>query len=304
MHALSRRKFLQQSSVVLAGTLLTPALTQAFSKTAAITGIQLYSIRDDMKTDPAGTLKKLATMGYRYVEHANYIDRKFYGYPAKEFKTLLDGLGLKMLSGHTVMGKAHWDAATGQFTDAWKQTIEDAATMGQQFVISPWIDDAYRKDYNGLAKFMDAFNKSGELCKAAGMRFGYHNHDWEFSKSLNNTPIYDLILKLTDPQLVVQQLDIGNMYGGGGRAMDVLKRYPGRFLSLHVKDEIKSTANSEGYESCVLGKGIINTKQILDLARKQGATQHYIIEQESYQGKAPLQSAQEDLAVMKKWGYA
>lgn len=303
MHALTRRKFLQQSGAALAGTLLAPAFLQATSKAAHITGIQLYSVRDEMKADPAGTLKKLAAMGYRYVEHANYVDQKFYGYAAKDFKNLLDGMGLKMPSGHTVMGKPHWDASTGEFTDVWKKTIEDAATVGQQFVISPWIDDAYRKDYDGLAKFMDAFNKSGEMCKQAGMRFGYHNHDWEFDTRLNNASIYDLILKMTDPSLVVQQLDIGNMYSGGGRAMEVMKKHPGRFLSLHVKDEIKTTANKEGYESCVLGKGIINTKQILDLARRQGATIHYIIEQESYQGKPPLQSAKEDLAIMKKWGY-
>ena len=303
MHALNRRKFLQVSGAAVAGALLAPAALQATRKGAHIVGIQLYSIRDDMKADPSGTLKKLAAMGYRYVEHANYVDRKFYGYPAKEFKSLLDGMGLKMLSGHTVMNKAHWDAATGQFTDVWRHTIEDAATVGQQYVISPWIDDAYRKDYDGLARFMDAFNKSGEMCKQAGMRFGYHNHDWEFNTSLKNTSLYELILKLTDPSLVIQQLDIGNMYGGGGRAMDVMKKYPGRFVSLHVKDEIASKANAEGFESCVLGKGIINTKQILDLARKQGATGHYIIEQESYQGMPPVQAAKEDLAIMKKWGY-
>ena len=68
-----------------------------------ILGIQLYSVRDDMKKAPLDTLKQIATMGYKNVEHANYVDKKFYGYSATEFKKVLDGLGLNMPSGHTVM---------------------------------------------------------------------------------------------------------------------------------------------------------------------------------------------------------
>jgi sugar phosphate isomerase/epimerase len=84
--------------------------------------------------------------------------------------------------------------------------------------------------------------------------------------------------------------------------MDVVKKYPGRFPSMHVKDEIKSTS-PEGYESTILGKGIIDTKKILDESVKTGGTLHLIIEQESYQGKTPLDSMKEDLQIMKKWGY-
>ena len=88
-----------------------------------------YGVREDMQQDPLVTLKALAEMGYKNVEHANYIDRKFYGYTAKEFRKVLDDLGLKMPSGHTVMGKNHWDASKKEFTDAWKYTIEDAAVV-------------------------------------------------------------------------------------------------------------------------------------------------------------------------------
>ena len=135
------------------------------------------------------------------------------------------------------------------------------------------------------------------------MKFGYHNHDFEFSESLNNQTLYDIILTNTDPKLVVQQLDIGNMVGGGGKAMDILKKYPGRFESMHVKDEIKSDTEKVGYESTILGKGIVGTKEVVDWGRKSGGTKHFIIEQESYQGKTPLECAKEDLAIMKKWGY-
>lgn len=303
--SISRRTFIKNTSLVITGTsLLSGNLSAAGNKAGEVMGIQLYSIREDMKKDPAGTLKLLAGMGYKYVEHANYIDRKFYGYDAKAFKKLLDGLHLKMPSGHTVMGTQHWDAAKKDFTDSWKLTVDDAAVVGQRYVISPWLDESLRKTYDDIKAYMDVFNKCGELCKKSGMKFGYHNHDFEFKEKLNDKTIYDIILNLTDPKLVAQQMDIGNMYGAGGRALELLQKYPGRFDSLHVKDEIKSDDKRamSGYESTILGKGVMETKKITDLARKQG-TAHFIIEQESYQSKTPLECAKEDYVIMKKWGY-
>ncbi|MES1216146.1 MAG: sugar phosphate isomerase/epimerase family protein [Bacteroidota bacterium] len=303
MHT-SRRKFVKNSTLALAGATLFSNYTFATNKKKTFTGIQLYSIRDDMKKDPLGTLKKLSEMGYRHVEHANYIDRKFYGYNATEFKKILDDLGLQMKSGHTVMNAKSWDESKNDFTDLWKYTVEDAAVAGQEFVISPWLDEGYRKDIDGLKRFMAIFNKSGELCKKSGMKFGYHNHNFEFSTIVDGKILYDIILKETDPDLVIQQMDMGNMYGAGGRPLELLKQYPGRFASLHVKDEIKSPKGSmDGYESTVLGTGIMDVKEVIDLAKKIGGTTHFIIEQESYQGKAPLDCVKEDLQIMKKWGY-
>ena len=301
----SRRRFLKNSTFALAGA---SVLSNSFFAPGAakeIMGIQLYSIRDDMKKDPMGTLKQLSDMGYKHVEHANYVNRKFYGFSAAEFKKRLSDLGMDMPSGHTVMGKQHWDDSKKDFTDLWKWTVEDAAIMGQQFVISPWLDETLRKNYDDMKRYMEVFNKSGELCKKSGMKFGYHNHDFEFSQKLNDTLVYDIILQNTDPALVVQQLDIGNMYNAGAKALDVMNKYPGRFESMHVKDEIKSTAASgDKYESTVLGKGVIPVKEVIDLGRKSGGTIHFIIEQESYQGKTPIECVKEDLVMMKQWGYS
>ena len=304
---LSRRKFLVNSSFTLAGTMLLSNNIFANEKAKNIVvGLQLYSVRDDMKADPLGTLKKLSAMGYKNVEHANYVDRKFYGYPATEFKKVLDDLGLKMPSGHTVLSDKHWDKAANDFTDEWKQTVEDAALAGQHYVISPWLDESLRKNYDDLIAFLDIFNKSGELCKKSGLKFGYHNHDFEFKYSLNGKQVYDIILEHTDPALVLHQIDIGNMYGAGGRAIEILKKHPGRFESMHVKDEIKSKGKGEmgdAYESTILGKGVLPVKEIVDLFKKSGGTTEFIIEQESYQGKTPLDCSKENLKVMKSWGY-
>jgi sugar phosphate isomerase/epimerase len=301
----SRRTFIKKSTLALAGSSLLSRLSFAntIAKGNELVGIQLYSVRADMGKDPLGALNQLAAMGYKHVEHANYVNRKFYGFTPTEFKKILDDLGLKMPSGHTVLGSQHWDDIKKEFTDLWKYTVEDAAIMGQQYVISPSLSQALRKDKDGLLRFMEVFNKSGELCKKSGMKFGYHNHDFEFSESLGGEMLYDIMMKNTDPKLVIQQLDIGNLYNGGANAAEIVKKYPGRYSSIHVKDEIKASEGNERYESTILGAGIVNTKDVIDMIRKNSKNVHYIIEQESYQGKTPLECAKEDLAIMKKWGY-
>jgi len=303
----SRRKFIQNASLALVGASLKPSALWASTNMAAsknIIGVQLYSVRAEMYKKPLETLTAIAKMGYQHVEHANYVNRKFYGWTGTEFKKVLNDLGLKMPSGHTVMGAKHWDNTKKDFTDDWKLTVEDAAAMGQEYVISPSMDDKLRSTYDGLMLQLDVFNKSGELCKANGMKFGYHNHDFEFKEKLNGTLMYDIILQHTDPNLVVHQLDFGNMYGAGGRAAEWINKYPGRFQSLHVKDEIKAEKGemNDGYESTILGDGVVDPKAIALLAKAKGGAHHYIIEQESYQGIAPLDCVKIDLERIKTWG--
>ncbi len=297
----TRRNFIQQVSMGALAATAIPNWLQASSTNQILTGVQLYSVRADMKKDPLATLKAVAGMGYKQVEHAYYINRKFYGYSAKEFKKILNDLGLAMPSGHTVMSASHWDPIKKDFTDEWKYTVEDAALVGQELVISPSLDENFRKSAEDLKRFMDIFNQSGELCRKSGMRFGYHNHNFEFSIINGAQTTYDIILQYTDPALVILQLDFGNLFETGADAISIVKNNPGRFLSMHVKDEIK---NDKGeYESTILGKGVQKVKEIVALGKKVGGTKHFIVEQESYQGITPLDSIQEDLAIMKKWGY-
>jgi len=299
----SRRNFLRTGAMALAAAAV--IRNQAFAANLKIdnVGIQLYSIRDDMDKDPVGSLRQIAAMGYTKVEHANYVEGKFYNHTPAEFKTILKDLGLSMPSGHTVMGVEHWDEGRKDFTDIWKKTVEDAALLGQKWVISPWMDEQFRKSYDDLKHCLDIFNKCGELCKKSGMKFGYHNHDFEFSQKLNNEQVFDIIMRTIDPDLVALQLDIGNLYNGGANAKDVLQKYPGRFEIIHVKDEIKSTGGEEQYVSCVLGEGIVNAKEMVDMATKYGGTTCYIIEQESYQNRTPMECVKADLEIMRKWGY-
>lgn len=306
---INRRDFIKQSALATAAISLSAcggSTTSSAASSPYLTGVQLYSVRDDMDANPLPTLKALSDMGYRYVEHYGYKDRKFFGWSASEFKKILADLGMSAPSGHTVLAKAHWDEDKKDFTDLWRYTIEDAATMGQQYVISPWLDADWRKTEDDLKKYMDVFNKCGELCNKSGMKFGYHNHDFEFSQKFGDKTVYDLILQNTNPDVVMQQLDIGNMVNGGGEAKQIIGQYPGRFQSMHVKDEIAATVVEEGghkYESAILGTGMVSVKEVIDLGKKSGGTIHFIVEQESYQGKTPLDSVKEDLAIMKNWGY-
>jgi sugar phosphate isomerase/epimerase len=243
-------------------------------------------------------------MGYQYIEHANYVNRKLYGYTPIEFKKILDDLGMKMPSGHTSLNANHWDNKKKEFTDAWKYTIDDAVTLGQDYVISPWIDEKVRTSYDALMHQLELFNLSGELCLESGMQFGYHNHNFEFIEKVNGQLIYDIILKETDPELVIHQLDFGNMFGIGARGMDWIKKYPGRFVSVHVKDEIKVPIGemNDQHDSTILGNGLVDPKAVCLLAKAIGGTKHFIIEQESYQGIAPLECARINLERIKTWG--
>ena len=200
------------------------------------------------------------------------------------------------------MGANHWDAGKKVFSDSWKYTIEDAAYMGQKYVISPSMDQSIRTNYDEMLRFLDLFNLCGELCQKSGMKFGYHNHSFEFSQKLNDIKVFDIMMQRMDPKLVVMQLDIGNMYIAGAKALDILGQYPGRFESMHVKDEI-AVSTAEKFESTILGEGIIPAKEAVELGKKMGGTLCYIIEQESYQNITPLESVAKDYKIMKKWGY-
>ncbi len=301
---ISRRTFVKNTSLTLTGISFLPSILNS-KIPPDILGVQLYSVRDDMKKDPAGTLKKLAQMGYKYVEHAGYYNGKFYGYSIVDFKKILNDDNLKMESGHSFLGSKQWNKSANDFTDDWKKTIDDAAAIGMKYVISPGVDESLCQNMNDFRHYMDMFNKTGELCKKAGIHFAFHNESYEFNHSLDGTLLYELLLQSTDKSLVAQQMDIGNMYEPGGRAMNYLKKYPGRFLLMHVKDEVKSEApsqNGDKYESTLLTKGVIPVKEIVDYARKTG-TKYFIIEQESYQDKTPLECVADDLRIMKSWGF-
>jgi sugar phosphate isomerase/epimerase len=231
-------------------------------------GLQLYSLRDDMKTDVPGTVKKVGEMGYTTVEAAGYADGKFYGMDPLEFKKLCNDNGLVFLSSHT--GQALPDSANWDKTMAWWDTCIDAhKAAGVKYIVQPFMDQYGYGSLADLQRYCDYFNAVGEKCNAKGIRFGYHNHSHEF-ESVDNTVRYDYMLKNTDPKKVFFQLDLYWIMVGGKSVVDYFKNYPGRFLLWHVKDE-KELGES----------GKMDFKTIFENAKVSGM-KHIIVEVERY----------------------
>ena len=281
----NRRTFLKTGALALAGV---PGLSEKLlaAKSLIHIGLQLYSLRDDMSKDPRGTIKAVAKIGYKEVEHAGYGAGKFYGLSPTDFKQLLADNGLTMPSGHTALLPKHVDSQ-GNFTDEWKKTVEDAATLGQKYVISPWIDVSMRKSADGLKRVTDLFNRAGELCQRSGMKFGYHNHDFEMGQ-VDGQVIYDLLLGKTDSKLVTLEMDVGWVTAAGGDPVYWFKKYPGRFGLLHMRDIVRGTGEHKS-TSVVLGDGVVKFNEILK-NRQLAGTEYFIVEQEEYGKNTALEA--------------
>jgi len=259
--------------------------------------LQLYSVRDEMKKDPAGTLKKVAEMGYREVEPASYTDHKIYGYNATEFRKILDDFGLSTFTSHTGFKKEHWNRSQNDITDVYKKTIEDALITGQKTMIVPSFDWD-KKDIDEVKKGIEAFNRMGEIASLSGLRIGFHNHHEEFEVMHNGGYLYDFMLKEWDSNYITQQLDIANMSVAGVDPMVFLRKYPHHYESIHVKDFDKKTKLSTH-----LGEGDLDMEAILTFAKKNTPIQYWVIEQEDYGTKTPLEAVDSDLHRFKRYGF-
>ena len=241
------------------------------SKAPSKIGLQLYTLRTDLSKDLEGTLKKVAAIGYKEVELFGYNDGKFFGKTPKEFKAILDGLGLDPVSGHYGAGVQMKDQK-GTLSNDWQRAVDDAATIGQKYVNCAYLTDGERKSIDDYKKYVDLFNKSGEVAKKAGLQFGYHNHDFEFKKMDGQLP-YDIIAS-TDPDLVKLELDLYWIVKAGLDPVDLFKKYPGRFPLWHVKDMDKGDQSF-----AEVGTGSIDFKKIFD-ARKIAGMTHFFVEQD------------------------
>lgn len=259
--------------------------------------IQLYSVRDEMKNNPSDTLTKIAKIGYRQVEPASYVDHKIYGYTANEFRKLTDDLGLAVLTSHTPFKKDHWNKTQNDITDSYKKTIEDALITGQQLMVVPGFDWNL-KDIEDVKKGIEAFNRMGEIALSSGLRIAFHNHHQEFEQMYNGETMYDFFLKGWDLKYISQQLDIANMAIAGVDPMVFFKKYPHYFASIHVKDLDKNTA-----QSTHLGEGRLDLEKILSFAKRSTQIQYWVIEQEEYGAKTPLQAAEDNLNRFKRYGF-
>lgn len=267
---LTRRNFLANSGILAAAALIAPSCAFAADKKAV--GLQLYSLRDEISKDVAGVLAQIAKAGFGEVETYGFSKKdQFWGLSPKEFKALLDKNGLKTPSGHYGLGSYLADGNT----DELKEAIKAAKTLGAKYITAPWIDESLRKsadDYKVIAKRL---NDAGKLCAQEGVKFAYHNHDFEF-QSFGNTTGYDILLKETDKSLVDFEMDLYWVVRSGNDPIKLFKENSGRFTMWHVKDMDK--ANPE--LNTTVGTGVIDFKSIFAEAKLSGM-KHFFIEHEN-----------------------
>lgn len=197
--------------------------------------LQLYSVRDDISKDFDATIQKVAEMGYDGIEAANYDNGKFYGMTPTEFKDKIEGLGMTVLSSHT--GKAlPADVTTTNWDEVWSwwdQCINAHKEAGMQYIVVPAMPRP--STLEALQVYCDYYNQIGEKCQAAGMKFGYHNHDFEFV-DIEGQLMYDYMIQNTDPDKVLFEMDVYWVMRAGKSPVEYFEKYPGRFKVLHLKD--------------------------------------------------------------------
>lgn len=273
----TRRKFLKQSTTVCAASVLTPHLYFNFPKINTY-GVQLYTFRDAMLKNPRKTLEQIAELGIKEIETAKSAKGHYYGLSPKEMKNACSQLGMKLISGHVTL-----DAN-------FERTMEEAVNSGQDYLICSSLP-TNGQTVDNYKKVAQAFNKAGESCAKLGLKFGYHNHEYEFETE-NDQVLYDVLLDDTEAELVHMELDLGWVIVAGKNPLDYFDTYPGRFPLWHLKDmDLKQNESTE------FGKGGLDIPKMLANQKKSGV-RHIFLEQEEYANN-PFDSMRSNMNFLK-----
>lgn len=274
----TRRHFLKGMGVLTMGTVLMPSFVSGRAKVKN-PGIQLYTVRKEMLADARGTLKQLAALGIKQIESAGSQKGYYYGLTAKEMKQVCSDLGMTLRSGHV------------NIDNKWQQTMNDAAESGQEYLICSSLPGR-GQTIDNYKKVSEIFNKAGEECQKLKLKFGYHNHDYEFEQE-NGQVLYDVLMDNTDPKLVYMELDLGWVVASGKDPLDYFKRYEGRFPLWHLKD-----MDLQKKHSTEFGKGALDIEKVFR-HREQSGLKYFFIEQEEYANN-PMDSMKHNMQFIKK----
>jgi len=274
----TRRDFLLDAGAITAGSMLLPLLPDE-PKKVKNAGVQLYTFRKEMQADARGTLQRIASLGIKQIESARSEKGHYYGLTPKEVKQVSNDLGMTLRSGHV-----HLD-------NNWQQTMNEAAEAGQEYVICSTMPTNGQTTDN-YKKVAEAFNKAGEDCKKLNLKFGYHNHEYEFESDKGEV-LYDVLLKNTDPSLVHMELDLGWVVVAGKDPVDYFSNFKYRFPLWHLKDMDLVKKHSTEF-----GKGGLDIVKMLKHA-KQSGMKYFFVEQEEY-ASTPFQSMKENMDYLAK----
>lgn len=229
-------------------------------------GVQLYTVRTELERDFEGTLAAVAEIGYREVEFAGYFGRT----PA-QVRAVLAAAGLAAPAAHVDYGL---------LGDRWEETLAAAAAIGHRHLVVPWLPDEVRTSLDGYRQVADHFNRAAESARNVGLRFGYHNQDFELAPLEGRVPL-DVLLEETDPQLVSLELDVFWAASGGADPVTTIERHAGRVLMIHAKDM------DAGGNMVEVGSGRIDFARIIEAGDANGL-QHIFVEHDN--PAAPLDS--------------
>jgi sugar phosphate isomerase/epimerase len=272
----SRRNFLRNTA--LAGLALSTPFSKellAMSQKKNKFGIQLWTVKEALAKDPVAVLKHLSNCGYKQIESFEGAKGIFWGMKNTEFKKLMEDLQMNMIASHCDINKD------------FERKAAEAGEIGMKYLICPHI--GAQKSMDAYKRFAEQFNKCGEIANKNGIRFAYHNHDYSF-REVNGIMPQDILMNETNSNLVDFEMDIYWVVAAGADPITYLKKYPNRFKLCHVKDLVKTPT---GHESCVLGKGTIDFKNVLNVGAQNGLKYH-IIEQEAYTGTTELDCARDN----------
>jgi sugar phosphate isomerase/epimerase len=277
----SRRSFLRNSAFTgLALSLPFKNELMAMAAKQNNFGIQLWTVKQALYKDTTGVLKHLANCGYKKIEGFEGDKGLFWGMKNTELKKVLDDLGLNLVSSHCEIGKD------------FERKAAEAAAIGMKYLICP--HKGAQPSIDNFKKFADEFNSCGEIAKKNGIRFAYHNHDYSFVP-MNGVLPQDVMMDNTNPATVDFEMDLYWTVAAGADPLKYMDKHPNRFKLVHVKDLTK-LANGQ-HESCIIGKGTIDYKNLLPQVAKRGV-KHMIVEQEAYTGTNELDAAKADAAYM------
>ena len=298
----SRRDFIRMSAAGVAGAVI---LTQygcipkagSTEKAAVVDpksfglGLQLYTIRDAMAADVPGSLKKVSEIGYQQLELAGYANGKFYGYDPVEFRKLVEGLGMEILSSHTQV------EAQGITLENATKMAEDHAKLGVKYCIQPWVVEEARTSIASYQKMAADWNKVGEIMKTYDIQFGYHNHNFEFDTIEGKVPYYDVFMVELDPSLVTMEIDLFWVTKAGQNPVEMFNRYPGRFQLFHMKDMFTREEpffHTNTKDFAPVGEGFIDFKAIL-AAKETAGMKYMIVEQDRTEDGKPFDAIQKSI---------
>ena len=259
---IDRRKFLKNS--LLCGTLSMVSPYNSLNaknlmgNNLANIGIQLYTVRDLMKKNVPLTLQRIAEIGYKEVEFAGY-----FGKTTKEIKAILSNNGLKSPSTHIEMDAIYNNP---------NKAIDTALEVGHEHIVMAWLAESERQNIDQYREYVDLYNSFGEKCNQNGLKFAYHNHDFEF-KVLDGEVPMDLLLNKTDPNNVSFELDMYWVHKANKDPKSYINKYPGRFPLWHIKDMASNTMMAD------VGDGIIDFSEIFGLNKISGL-KHYFVERD------------------------